>query len=53
MKEYLQTTSLGDLVRKAKDLKISAEAKEGTVVPNTDGGEITSSIRNSVGEINQ
>ena len=53
MKEYLQTTSLGDLIRKAKDLKINAESKEGTVVPTTDGGELNSSIRNSVGEINQ
>lgn len=50
MKEYLATTSLGDLVRKTKETEteagIGASATESS-------GAMTSAIRNPIGEINQ
>lgn len=67
MKEYLSTTSLGDLVRKAKDIEITPrEVSAPTAETNNTGSEaptsgigetniggITSAIRSSIGEINQ
>ena len=50
MQEYLQTTSLGDLIRKSKDLEINNGVSQTTTEP---ASEMKSSIRNSVGEINQ
>ncbi len=51
MKEYLATTSLGDLVRKTKETE--AEAGIGASSTNESAGIMTSAIRNPVGEINQ
>jgi Rrf2 family iron-sulfur cluster assembly transcriptional regulator len=60
MREYLSTTSLGDLMRKAKDIEIEAKTEETTTqvevapaaqVESTIG--MTSAIRNPIGEINQ
>ncbi|WP_127717475.1 Rrf2 family transcriptional regulator [Halobacteriovorax sp. HLS] len=60
MREYLSTTSLGDLMRKAKDIEIEAKTEETTAqvevapaaqVESTIG--MTSAIRNPIGEINQ
>ncbi len=49
MREYLETTSLGDLIRKSKD----AEAERNTQA-QTNAAELhASSIRNPIGEINQ
>ncbi|MCO4794155.1 MAG: Rrf2 family transcriptional regulator [Bacteriovoracaceae bacterium] len=60
MREYLETTSLGDLMRKAKDIEVPVATTEATVTAteatNTDTtgiGGLTSAIRNPVGEINQ
>jgi Rrf2 family iron-sulfur cluster assembly transcriptional regulator len=68
MSEYLSTTSLGDLMRKAKDIQIDNEARTditresvladavtGAVTPQAQEPEITytSAIRNPIGEINQ
>lgn len=64
MKEYLSTTSLGDLVRKAKDIEITPRETETTVsaapenntsniTTETNIGGMTSAIRSSIGEINQ
>jgi Rrf2 family iron-sulfur cluster assembly transcriptional regulator len=49
MKEYLATTSLGDLVRKSKE----TETEAGISAANEQSGIMTSAIRNPVGEINQ
>jgi Rrf2 family iron-sulfur cluster assembly transcriptional regulator len=51
MKEYLATTSLGDLVRKSKETEI--EAGIGQNNTESQAGILTSSIRNPIGEINQ
>ena len=51
MKEYLATTSLGDLVRKAKETETEAGINQGTDA--SQAGIMTSAIRNPVGEINQ
>jgi Rrf2 family iron-sulfur cluster assembly transcriptional regulator len=64
MKEYLSTTSLGDLVRKAKDIEITPRETETTIsatpqtntsniTTETNIGGMTSAIRSSIGEINQ
>ncbi|MGB0453568.1 MAG: Rrf2 family transcriptional regulator [Bacteriovoracaceae bacterium] len=65
MKEYLTTTSLGDLVRKAKDIEITAPSATTEVNAAPIGGVTTeataapaaapmaSSIRSTIGEINQ
>ncbi len=54
MKEYLATTSLGDLIRKSKE----TEAEAGISAANateaqSQSGVLASSIRNPIGEINQ
>ncbi len=51
MKEYLATTSLGDLVRKSKETETEAGINQGSDA--SQAGIMTSSIRNPVGEINQ
>ncbi|MBC7713107.1 MAG: Rrf2 family transcriptional regulator [Rhizobacter sp.] len=51
MKEYLATTSLGDLVRKSKETE--TEAGIGPSATNDSAGIMTSAIRNPIGEINQ
>jgi len=51
MKEYLATTSLGDLVRKSKETEV--EAGLGQNISETQSGITASSIRNPIGEINQ
>lgn len=51
MKEYLATTSLGDLVRKSKETE--TEAGIGNSASTEQAGIMTSAIRNPVGEINQ
>jgi Rrf2 family iron-sulfur cluster assembly transcriptional regulator len=51
MKEYLATTSLGDLIRKTKETE--TEAGIGNSASNEASGILTSAIRNAVGEINQ
>ncbi len=51
MKEYLATTSLGDLVRKSKETETEAGINQGSDASSA--GIMTSSIRNPVGEINQ
>lgn len=51
MKEYLATTSLGDLVRKSKETETEAGINQGS--DTSSAGIMTSSIRNPVGEINQ
>ncbi len=58
MKEYLETTTLGDLMRKAKDIEIVPQANIADFVqPSTqveNNGVAVSAIRNSpIGEINQ
>lgn len=61
MKEYLQTTSLGDLMRKSKDIEsekgesITAGITMDSAVKSNEMGNINfnSSIRNPIGEINQ
>jgi len=64
MREYLETTTLGDLMRKAKDIEVTPAAETATVTPaatpeaapateaNPLSG-LTSAIRNPIGEINQ
>ena len=50
MQEYLTTTTLGDLKRKAQEANVNAQS----VVDSLTGGLSTeSSIRSSIGEINQ
>jgi Rrf2 family iron-sulfur cluster assembly transcriptional regulator len=51
MKEYLATTSLGDLVRKSKE--VEAEVNQAQEASASNAGILTSSIRNPIGEINQ
>ncbi len=62
MREYLQTTSLGDLIRKSKDIEITEQQTQTETpelrmeTPSTDselGLGLTSAIRNPIGEINQ
>ena len=63
MREYLQTTTLGDLVRKAKDLDIqeTPAATAETAAATTETAEAAaptesafgSAMRNPIGEINQ
>ncbi|PIK16049.1 Rrf2 family transcriptional regulator [Halobacteriovorax sp. JY17] len=60
MREYLSTTSLGDLMRKSNEIEIEAKTEEAnsqTEVVNTNTLEntigMTSAIRNPIGEINQ
>jgi Rrf2 family iron-sulfur cluster assembly transcriptional regulator len=51
MKEYLATTSLGDLIRKSKET--GDEAGLNNTESHSNSGIMTSSIRNQAGEINQ
>lgn len=51
MKEYLATTTLGDLVRKSKE--VEAEVNQSQESQASQAGILTSSIRNPIGEINQ
>lgn len=51
MKEYLATTSLGDLIRKSKETETEAGINQGAEA--SQAGIMTSSIRNPIGEINQ
>ena len=51
MKEYLATTTLGDLVRKSKE--VEAEVNQSQEAQASQAGIITSAIRNPIGEINQ
>ncbi|MBT3583689.1 MAG: Rrf2 family transcriptional regulator [Halobacteriovoraceae bacterium] len=57
MKEYLQTTTLGDLTRKSKEVEADAGPREivtaepAAPAATTDG--FASAIRNPIGEINQ
>ena len=51
MKEYLATTSLGDLVRKSKETEIEAGLNNNA--EESQSGIMTSAIRNPIGEINQ
>ncbi len=51
MKEYLATTSLGDLIRKSKETEIEAGLVQN--IAETQSGITASSIRNPIGEINQ
>ena len=60
MREYLSTTSLGDLMRKSKEIEIETKTEETTAqvevapaaqVESSIG--MTSAIRNPIGEINQ
>ena len=54
MKEYLATTSLGDLVRKSKETELEAGIGQSAIAEsNNSSGILTSSIRNPIGEINQ
>ena len=60
MREYLQTTSLGDLIRKSRDLEISTTEEEEVTaqesssdIPVAEATTTPSSLRNPVGEINQ
>jgi len=59
MREYLETTSLGDLMRKGKDIEVSAATAEVAAATTTEAanetaiGGLTSAIRNPIGEINQ
>jgi Rrf2 family iron-sulfur cluster assembly transcriptional regulator len=51
MKEYLATTSLGDLVRKSKE--VESEVNQSQNADSSQAGVLASSIRNPIGEINQ
>jgi Rrf2 family iron-sulfur cluster assembly transcriptional regulator len=51
MKEYLATTTLGDLVRKSKE--VEAEVAQSQSAEAREAGILTSAIRNPIGEINQ
>ncbi|TNF01913.1 MAG: Rrf2 family transcriptional regulator [Deltaproteobacteria bacterium] len=58
MREYLETTSLGDLMRKGKDIEVPAANAEVAAAATNDAAEtaiggLTSAIRNPIGEINQ
>ncbi len=57
MREYLETTSLGDLIRKSKDAEAERNASRTTTntaaTTNTTEIHAASAIRNPIGEINQ
>ncbi|MBI2520908.1 MAG: Rrf2 family transcriptional regulator [Bdellovibrio sp.] len=54
MREYLETTSLGDLVRKSKEAEAERNTLGKTAATTTSATEIhASAIRNPIGEINQ
>ena len=58
MREYLSTTSLGDLVRKAKEIEIPERTETPVVTATTTPTTETSTgfggaIRNPIGEVNQ
>ena len=57
MREYLSTTSLGDLVRKAKDMEIpnrEAPVATAATTPTTETNTgFGGAIRNPIGEVNQ
>ncbi len=55
MQEYLATTSLGDLMRKAKDEGIAAatNTEQSSTVGGDAASNMTSSIRSTFGEVNQ
>ena len=61
MREHLETTSLGDLMRKAKDVEVvaAADLTAAPVAATTEASEVSalsglaSAIRNPIGEINQ
>ena len=53
MKEYLQTTSLGDLMRKANEINHEANQTERTRFESSLESPFESVIRSSIGEINQ
>ena len=60
MREYLATTTLGDLVRKSKDIQLdqgNVEAAANTAAPaaaaSTSNTGVASAIRSPIGEINQ
>jgi Rrf2 family iron-sulfur cluster assembly transcriptional regulator len=65
MREYLQTTSLGDITRKAKDLKIDTTSSDiditgltmdqPTVTPSSETAmnNVNTTVREHIGEINQ
>lgn len=55
MKEYLQTTSLGDLMRKANEVEVNRESNqvERNNFETTLESPFESVIRSSIGEINQ
>lgn len=64
MREYLETTSLGDLMRKAKDVEVTPVIDGLAAVAATPATEtatpeasalsgLTSAIRNPIGEVNQ
>ncbi|OUS00150.1 hypothetical protein A9Q84_02920 [Halobacteriovorax marinus] len=62
MREYLSTTSLGDLMRKSKEIEIELKTEEAAAATQTEVVQaaqvestigLTSAIRNPIGEINQ
>lgn len=60
MEEYLSTTTLGDLSRKAREMNMSTQEATKTMAENTittevhsPSNEISSLIRPSIGEVNQ
>ena len=61
MREYLTTTTLGDLMRKSKDVEADLSSAQQSFAPQANNeattestlGGMTSAIRNPVGEINQ
>jgi Rrf2 family iron-sulfur cluster assembly transcriptional regulator len=62
MREYLSTTTLGDLMRKSKDVEVELSNAQQSFTPaaavnepsaDTTLGGMTSSIRNPIGEVNQ
>jgi Rrf2 family transcriptional regulator, iron-sulfur cluster assembly transcription factor len=62
MREYLSTTTLGDLMRKSKDVEAELNNAQQSFAPATAAteptqestlGGMTSSIRNPIGEVNQ
>jgi Rrf2 family iron-sulfur cluster assembly transcriptional regulator len=53
MKEYLATTSLGDLVRKSKETEIEAGLSGANTSEAQTSGIQASAIRSAIGEINQ
>ena len=61
MREYLATTTLGDLVRKSKDIQLDqgnaqvagAAAPAAGAAAGTSNTGVASAIRSPIGEINQ